>query len=274
MIAAHAAHAADLERANAELTRSNEDLAQFAYAASHDLSEPLRCISGFADLLRVRYHGSLDTDADAFLDFITAGTARMQHLIDDLLAHSRVTTRAQPLTPVDLREVLDTVLADLDARIGDTGARVRIDTTLPVVTGDATQLTQVFTNLIRNAITFHAPGTTPDVHVSADRDGRCWRFTVADNGIGIPPEHRERVFGMFKRLHSRDSYPGTGVGLAIVQKAVHHHDGTVTITDNPGGGTRITVTIPATTLDPTPDTTAEPPRTGVAGDDPDRWMLR
>jgi len=199
-----AAHAADLERANAELTRSNKDLAQFAYAASHDLSEPLRCISGFADLLRVRYHGSLDTDADAFLDFIAAGTARMQHLIDDLLAHSRVTTRAQPLTPVDLREVLDTVLADLDARIHDTGARVRIDTPLPVVTGDATQLTQVFTNLIRNAITFHAPGTTPDVHVSADRDGRCWRFTVADNGIGIPPNT-----GNGSSACSNDSTPGT-----------------------------------------------------------------
>ena len=142
---------------------------------------------------------------------------------------------------------------------------MRIDTTLPVVTGDATQLTQVFANLIRNAITFLAPGTTPDVHVSADRDGPFWRFTVADNGIGIPPEHRERVFGMFKRLHSRDAYPGTGVGLAIVQKVVHRHQGTVTIADNPGGGTRITFTI----RDPTPDITSDPRgRRGLRGPRP------
>jgi PAS domain S-box-containing protein len=261
--------AADLEQSNTALTRSNAELEQFAYIASHDLSEPLRSIYGFADLLRLRYHGSLDTDADAFLDFITAGTTRMQHLIDDLLAYSRLTTRAHPLTPVDLQQVMDIALADLDARIGDTGAKVRIDTTLPVVTGDATQLTQVFTNLIRNAITYITPGTTPDVHVSADRDGPFWRFTVADNGIGIPPEHRERVFGMFKRLHSRDSYPGTGVGLAIVQKVVHRHEGTTTIADNPAGGTRITFTI----RDTTPDITSDP-RAGADCDDPDRWVLR
>jgi len=261
--------AADLEQSNTALTRSNAELEQFAYIASHDLSEPLRSIAGFADLLRLRYHGSLDTDADAYLDFITAGTTRMQHLIDDLLAYSRLTTRAHPLTPVDLRQVMDTALADLDARIGDTGAKVRIDTTLPVVTGDATQLTQVFANLIRNAITYITPGTTPDVHVSADRDGPFWRFTVADNGIGIPPEHRERVFGMFKRLHSRDTYPGTGVGLAIVQKVVHRHQGTTTIADNPGGGTRITFTI----RDTTPDITSDPPA-GADCDAPDRWVLR
>ena len=151
-----------------------------------------------------------------------------------------------------------------------------------MVTGDAIQLARVFANLIRNAITFHAPGTTPDVHVSTDRDGPCWRFTFADNGIGIPHEHRERVFGMFQRLHSRDAYPGTGVGLAVVQKIVHRHGGTITIADNPGGGARITLTIPAATPGTTtPGTvpaatqgTALDPRVGAAGDDPDRWMLR
>ena len=269
-----AAHAADLERANTELTRSNEDLAQFAYAASHDLAEPLRSISGFADLLRLRYRGRLDADADDFIDFIIAGTARMQHLIDDLLDYSRVTTRAHPLTAVDLAQVLDTVLADLNGRICDTGATVQIDT-LPVVNADATQLAQVFANLIRNAVTFVAPGTAPHVHVSADRDGPWWRFTVADNGIGIPPEHRERVFGMFKRLHGRDAYPGTGVGLAIAQKMVHRHRGTIWIADNPGGGTRVTFTIPDNT---TPDTGTDPgtpaSETDAAGDDPGRRPLR
>jgi len=238
-----AAHSADLERANTELARSNDDLAQFAYAASHDLAEPLRTITGFADLLRQRYRGQLDDDADDFIDFITSGATRMQQLITDMLAYSRVDTHANPFTAVDAQQVFDTVLADLNGRISETAAVVH-GRGLPVLNADRTQLGQVFANLIRNALTFVAADVTPQILVSAEPDDGGWRFTVADNGIGIPPEHRQRVFGMFKRLHTRDVYPGTGVGLAIVQKVVQRHDGIVWIEDNPGGGSRMIFTIP------------------------------
>lgn len=238
-----ATHSADLERANTELARSNEDLAQFAYAASHDLAEPLRTITGFADLLRQRYRGRLDSDADDFIEFITSGATRMQQLIADMLAYSRVDTLAKPFTAVDAQQVFDTVLADLNSRISETGAIVR-GRTLPVLNADRTQLAQVFANLVSNALTFVAAGVTPQVLVWAEPDGGGWRFTVADNGIGIPPEHRQRVFGMFKRLHTREVYLGTGVGLAIVQKVVQRHGGIVWIQDNPGGGSQLIFTIP------------------------------
>jgi hypothetical protein len=266
-----AAHAAELERANTELARSNEDLAQFAYAASHDLAEPLRSISGFADLFRLRYRGQLDADADDYIDFITSGAVRMQQLINDLLSYSRVSTRAQPLEPVDLEEVMTDVLADLNTRLAETRAIVRVDP-LPVVNADRTQFTKVFANLIRNAVTFVAPGTTPAVHVFAERDDMGWRFTVADNGIGIPTAHRQRVFGMFKRLHSRDAYPGTGVGLAIVQKVVQRHSSEIWIQDNPGGGSRFTFTIPDTPSTPGDDPDTRPQAATMH--DPDRWTLR
>jgi PAS domain S-box-containing protein len=238
-----AAHSADLERANTELGRSNEDLAQFAYAASHDLAEPLRTITAFADLLRQRYRGRLDADADDFIEFITSSATRMQQLIADMLAYSRVDTLAKPFTAVDAQQVFETVLADLNSRINETGAIVR-SRTLPVLNADRTQLAQVLANLIRNALTFVGADVTPRVLVWAEPDGGAWRFTVADNGIGIPPEHRQRVFGMFKRLHTRDVYSGTGVGLAIVQKVVQRHGGIIWIEDNPGGGCRLIFTIP------------------------------
>jgi len=252
-----AAHAADLQRANAELARSNDDLAQFAYAASHDLAEPLRTITGFADLLRQRYRGKLDDDADDFIDFISSGATRMQQLITDMLAYSRVDTSAEPFTAVDAQRVFETVLADLNGRITETAAIVR-SRGLPVLDADRTQLAQVFANLIRNALTFVADGVTPQVVVWAEPDGGAWRFTVADNGIGIPPEHRQRVFGMFKRLHTRDVYPGTGVGLAIVQKVVQRHGGAVWIGDNPGGGSRLIFTIPSPDLLPGSNTEPDP----------------
>ena len=167
-----------------------------------------------------------------------------------MLAYSRVDTQAKPFTAVDAQQVFETVLADLHGRINETGAIVH-GRTLPVLNADHTQLAQVFANLIRNALTFVADDVTPQVLVWAEPDGGAWRFTVADNGIGIPPEHRQRVFGMFKRLHTRDVYPGTGVGLAIVQKVVQRHDGIVWIEDNPGGGSRLIFTIPD--ADPGPD---------------------
>jgi len=252
-----AAHSADLERANTELARSNEDLAQFAYAASHDLAEPLRTITAFADLLQQRYRGRLDTDADDFIEFITSSATRMQQLIADMLAYSRVDTLAKPFTAVDAQQVFETVLADLNSRIDETGAIVR-SRTLPVLNADRTQLAQVLANLIRNALTFVAADVTPQVLVWAEPDGGAWRFTVADNGIGIPPEHRQRVFGMFKRLHTRDIYSGTGVGLAIVQKVVQRHGGIVWIEDNPGGGCRLIFTIPSAGPERRPPVNATP----------------
>jgi PAS domain S-box-containing protein len=247
--AAIAAHAADLERANSELTRSNDELAQFAYAASHDLAEPLRTVGGFAELLRERYRGRLDTDADEFIDFITAGTARMQQLINDLLAFSRVDSHADQFWPIDAGRVLDGVVADLGGLLGERNAVLRRGP-LPVLPADATQLAQVFANVIRNAVTFVAAGVTPQVELTATPHGSAgdavhgWRFIVADNGIGIPVQHRERVFGMFKRLHTRQDYPGTGIGLAIVQKVVQRHGGEVWLEDNPDGGTRVNFTLP------------------------------
>lgn len=244
-----AAHAAELERANSELTRSNDELAQFAYAASHDLAEPLRTVSGFADLLRARYQGRLDADADEFIDFITAGTTRMQQLINDLLAFSRVNSHADQFSLVDAQQVVDDVLADLGGLLRQTGALIRCGP-LPVLPADRTQLAQVFANIIRNAVTFVGDGVTPEVQLSATPQRLAggnavgWRFTVADNGIGIPVQHRERVFGMFKRLHTRDDYPGTGIGLAIVQKVVQRHGGEVWLEDNPGGGTRLNFALP------------------------------
>ena len=244
-----------------------EDLAQFAYAASHDLAEPLRTITAFADLLQQRYRGRLDTDADDFLDFITSSATRMQQLIADMLAYSRVDTQAKPFTAVDAQQVFETVLADLNSRIDETGAIVR-SRTLPVLNADRTQLAQVLANLIRNALTFVAADVTPQVLVWAEPDRSAWRFTVADNGIGIPPEHRQRVFGMFKRLHTRDVYSGTGVGLAIVQKVVQRHGGTIWIEDNPGGGSRLIFTIPR--ADPGP---ADPghPHTPRPAATPTHW---
>jgi len=252
-----AAHSADLERANTELGRSNEDLAQFAYAASHDLAEPLRTITAFADLLQQRYRGRLDTDADDFIEFITSSATRMQQLIADMLAYSRVDTQAKPFTAVDAQQVFETVLADLNSRINETAAIVR-SRPLPVLNADRTQLAQVLANLIRNALTFVAADVAPRVLVWAEPDAGAWRFTVADNGIGIPPEHRQRVFGMFKRLHTRDVYSGTGVGLAIVQKVVQRHGGIIWIEDNPGGGCRLIFTIPSADPERRPPVNATP----------------
>lgn len=254
--AAIAEHAAELERANTELTRSNDELAQFAYAASHDLAEPLRTVGGFAELLRDRYRGRLDADADEFIDFITTGTTRMQQLINDLLAFSRVDSRADPFQPVDLQDVFDGAIADLGGLLGRTGAIVECEP-LPTLPADPTQLAQVFANLIRNAVTFVDAGVPPRVAVSAAPDvlpdgGAGYRFTFSDNGIGIPVQHRDRVFGMFKRLHSRDHYPGTGIGLAIVQKVVQRHGGVIWIEDNPGGGTQLNFTLPGVGTDPRP----------------------
>jgi PAS domain S-box-containing protein len=228
-----------LEDRARELERSNAELEQFAYVASHDLSEPLRMVSSYLQLLRRRYHGQLDGDADAFIDFAVDGATRMRALIDDLLTYSRAGRGDQPLGPVDSQAVAawaaSTVERPADIRVAD----------LPTVLGDRQQLDQLFQNLIGNAVKFVPEGRDPVVEVTAERAGAMWRFAVADNGIGLEPAHAQRIFRMFQRLHTRDDYPGTGIGLAIAKKVVERHGGEIWAEPRPEGGSRFCFTLPA-----------------------------
>jgi PAS domain S-box-containing protein len=234
--------AARLAQQTAELERSNEELQQFAYVASHDLQEPLRMVASYTQLLARRYQGKLDQDADEFIAYAVDGARRMQALINDLLTYSRVGTRGGELVPTDANEVFDHVVADLGAAIEEAGAKVTRDG-LPVVTADPMQFGQLLQNLISNAIKFQGEAT-PRVHVSAERHGAEWQFAVADNGIGIAPEYAERIFVIFQRLHTRDEYPGTGIGLAICRKIVERHGGRIWFDSAPGRGTTFYFTIP------------------------------
>jgi signal transduction histidine kinase len=226
--------AAQLEQANRELERSNKDLTDFGYAASHDLAEPLRAISGPVALLARRYEGQLDEEADSLIHFAVDGCQRMQVLIDDLLAYSRVGRFNTEITRIDLNVTLSEVRANLDDAITRTNAHIT-SSRLPVVDGSAAELRCVLQNLLSNAIKFHAPNRAPAVMVDAQRHGGMWRVTVTDNGIGIEPEYRAQVFGMFKRLHSREEYSGTGIGLALVKKIVERHGGEVGVEPGPEG---------------------------------------
>jgi light-regulated signal transduction histidine kinase (bacteriophytochrome) len=226
-----------LQQRTDDLASSNEDLEQFAYVASHDLSEPLRAISGPISLLARRYEGQLDDEADEYIGFAVDGCTRMQAIIDGLLAYSRVGRLEGTLSPVDCNLVATAAVAGLASVITETGAEVSVGE-LPTVRSEATQLSLVFQNLISNAVKFMAPGVRPHIVVGAERAGNRWRFSVTDNGIGIEPQHRDRIFGMFKRLHGREDYPGTGIGLALVKKIVERHGGTVGIDAGPEGGSR------------------------------------
>ena len=233
-----------LEERAGELERSNAELEQFAYVASHDLSEPLRMVSSYLQLLRRRYHGKLDADADQFIDYAVDGAGRMRNLIDDLLTYSRAGRGDQPLAGVDSRALVERVVDAL--RHGDDARAAEIAIgDLPAVHGDEQQLGQLFQNLIGNAIKFVPEDRMPRVEVSAERDGARWRFSVADNGIGMEPAHADRIFRMFQRLHSRDDYPGTGIGLAIAKKVVERHGGTIWVESRPEGGSRFSFTLPA-----------------------------
>jgi signal transduction histidine kinase len=235
----------DLDRVAIELRRSNDDLQQFAHAASHDLSEPLRAISGPISLLARRYRGQLDPEADQLIDFSVDGCQRMQQLIDGLLTYSRVGQLESAMRPVDCNLIMNSVMAALGPAIEDAGATVHIGP-LPIVTAEANQLGQVLQNLITNALKFMRPGAAPIVSVQADRVESEWCFSVTDNGIGIAQEHRDRIFGMFKRLHSREQYPGTGIGLALAKKIVERHGGRIGVEDGPSGiGSRFWFTLPA-----------------------------
>ncbi len=233
---------AELEVSLDEFARSNEELEAFAYIASHDLQEPLRSVSGFVQLLRRRYAGKLDERGDEYIGYIAEGTERMQTLIDDLLRFSRVGRQAMGRAPVDVGELVATARQALAGAIEEAGAAVDVDA-LPVVVGDAAMLGQVVTNLVANAVKFHGDAP-PVVRVHAQREEHAWRVLVQDNGIGIPAEHVGKVFEMFRRLHSREEFPGTGIGLAICKKIVERHGGTIAVQPAPGGGSCFAFTIP------------------------------
>ncbi len=226
-----------------DLRRSNQELEHFAYVASHDLQEPLRTVASFAQLLSRRYQGRLDADADDFLGFMADGAARMQTLINDLLAFSRVGTRGKPFEPVPCEKVLQAALANLELAIAESGAVITHDP-LPTVLADESQWVQLLQNLLGNAIKFRRPAETPRVLLGVARQPGAWHFSVRDNGLGIAPQYFERIFIIFQRLHSRDTYPGTGIGLAICKKIVERHGGRIWVESEPGHGATFHFTIP------------------------------
>jgi PAS domain S-box-containing protein len=234
---------AALARQAEELARSNTELQQFAYVASHDLQEPLRMMASFAQLLAKGYKGQLDADADEFIDYIVDGAAHMQQLINDLLSYARVGSRGKDFAPTDCAAVLRTVCVNLRAAIEESGAVIVADP-LPTVMADETQLVQLFQNLLGNAIKFRGE-KSPIISIGAERRGDDWLFRLRDNGIGIEPQYVERIFLIFQRLHGRSRYPGTGIGLAIAKKIVERHAGRIWVESEPGKGSTFCFTLPA-----------------------------
>ncbi len=232
-----------LTQAMAELARSNAELEQFAYITSHDLQEPLRMVSSFVQLLEKRYKGRLDGDADDFIMYAVDGVNRMDSLITDLLAYSRVGSRGKEFKPVLSEVALNHALSNMQVAIEQSGAVITRDS-LPEVIGDDIQLMQLFQNLIGNAIKF-SRDRAPRIHVAAEQRGDDWVFFVRDNGIGIESEYFERIFSIFQRLHDRRQYPGTGIGLAICKKVVEHHGGRIWVESEPGTGSTFYFTLPA-----------------------------
>lgn len=232
----------ELEESVAELGRSNAELQQFAYVASHDLQEPLRMVSSYTQLLAKRYKGKLDADADEFIAYAVDGATRMQRLIHDLLAYSRVSTRGRDFEAVSLEAVLMYALDNLKKAIEESGAVVTHQE-LPVVTGDERQLVQLFQNLLSNAIKFGG-NQPPRVHVSAKSADSAWLVSVRDNGIGLEPQFADRIFVIFQRLHNRAEYPGTGIGLALCKKIVERHGGRIWVESELGKGATFYFTIP------------------------------
>ncbi len=237
----------DLARKAEELARSNRDLEQFAYVASHDLQEPLRMVAAYTQLLAERYRGKLDENADKYIGYAVEGATRMQTLILDLLAFSRVGHNGNGCKHSDCNSVIQEALLNLKASIEESGAVVTHDQ-LPLVAVGRAHLLQLFQNLIGNAVKFRSK-EAPVIRVSAEQQGTQWRFAVADNGIGIAPEHKDVIFVIFQRLHAREEYPGNGVGLAICKKIVEHHGGRIWFESEPGHGCTFYFTLPASPAD-------------------------
>jgi PAS domain S-box-containing protein len=233
-----------LQKTLADLERSNAELEQFAYVASHDLQEPLRMISSYTQLLAQRYQGKLDTDADEFIGYAVDGANRMQQLINDLLAYSRVGTQGKPPAPVPADRILDRSLENLKMILEETKAKVKREP-LPTVTVDDVQLTQVFQNLVANAVKFHGD-KPPRISVACREHGPEWIFSVRDNGIGIDPKYLERIFVIFQRLNPRGKYPGTGIGLAVCKKIIQRHGGRIWVESKSGEGSTFFFTLPRT----------------------------
>lgn len=237
-----AARTAELAQRVEELARSNADLEVFAYVASHDLQEPLRMVASYTKLLERRYKGKLDSDADEFIGFAVDGAKRMQTLIQDLLSYSRITRKGQSLQSTEANVACDTALENLRTLIEESRAVVNVGP-LPTVLADAAQLAQLLQNLIGNAIKYgNAHG--PEIHVAARLNGDHWVFSVQDNGIGIESQYFERIFQMFQRLHTRERYSGTGIGLAICRRIVERHGGKIWVESQPGQGSTFLFTIP------------------------------
>ena len=233
---------AALREAHEDLKRSNSELEQFAYVASHDLQEPLRMVSSYTQLLGRRYAGKLDADAAEFMGYIVDGAARMKQLIEDLLAYSRVGMRAKESRPVALSAALGRALANLKVAMEEAGASVTHDA-LPSVPGDEVQIAQVFQNLIGNALKFRSRAA-PRIHVGVSESESQFEIAVRDNGIGIEPQYFERIFMLFQRLHDKGEYPGTGIGLAIVRKVIERHGGQIRVESKPGDGSAFIFTLP------------------------------
>lgn len=243
-------------RTQEELARSNRDLEQFAYVASHDLQEPLRMVAMYTQLLAERYQGQLDESADKYIHYAVDGALRMQALVQDLLAFSRVGRAGTDLRKIETHEAVENALKNLQGAIQESDAKIsRGD--LPVIVADRTQIVQLFQNLIGNAIKFRG-AHPPQIEITAEREESSWRFSVQDNGIGIAAEHVDEVFGIFKRLHTRAEYPGNGIGLAICKKIVEQHGGTIWVESQPKKGSAFRFTIPVRKGNVTDDKFSKP----------------
>jgi signal transduction histidine kinase len=238
-----ARRAEELAQAMDELERSNDELQQFAYVASHDLQEPLRMVGSYCQLLQRRYQTKLGPDADEFIGYAVEGAKRMQRLINDLLLYSRVGTKGKAFAPTPLDHIVADAKANLTVAIEEAKAEIAVDP-LPVINGDATQLAQLMQNLIGNALKFRDE-VPVRVHVSAQREGALWKIAVQDNGIGIQPQYADRIFMIFQRLHTREQYPGTGIGLSVCKKIVERHGGRIWVEPAPEKGSIFTFTLPA-----------------------------
>ena len=225
-----------------ELKRSNADLEQFASAASHDMQEPLRTISSFSQLLAKQYEGKLGKDADEFITYISEGAFRMQALIQDLLAYSRLTTQGKALKSVEVSKVVDHAMYNLRIAIEESQAEVSLDS-LPVVQGDPAQLAQLFQNLIGNALKFRGE-KPPRIHIRAESNGKFCTLAIEDHGIGLDPKFGDRIFAIFQRLHTRNEYKGTGIGLALCKKIVERHGGRIWVESQPRKGATFYFTLP------------------------------